>query len=95
MSDTKLSARDKALVAFGAAAATHCPYWVPFHTEQLRLSGIGDTEILEAAITVQQSVGVSGYLHGVEYSVDKFKQELNSAIKYIKSQAKTPVRAGR
>lgn len=26
MSDTKLSARDKALVAFGAAAANHCPY---------------------------------------------------------------------
>jgi hypothetical protein len=26
LSDTKLSGRDKALVAFGAAAAVHCPY---------------------------------------------------------------------
>jgi hypothetical protein len=26
LSDSKLTARDKALVAFGAAAATHCPY---------------------------------------------------------------------
>jgi hypothetical protein len=26
LSDTKLSARDKALVAFGAAGAIHCPY---------------------------------------------------------------------
>jgi alkylhydroperoxidase/carboxymuconolactone decarboxylase family protein YurZ len=26
MSDTKLSARDKALVAFGAATAIHCGY---------------------------------------------------------------------
>ena len=26
LSDTVLSARDKALVAFGAAAAVHCPY---------------------------------------------------------------------
>ena len=26
MSDTKLSARDKALVAFGAASANHCRY---------------------------------------------------------------------
>lgn len=26
LSDTKLTARDKALVAFGAAAATHCEY---------------------------------------------------------------------
>jgi alkylhydroperoxidase/carboxymuconolactone decarboxylase family protein YurZ len=26
LSDSKLSARDKALVAFGAASAVHCPY---------------------------------------------------------------------
>ena len=26
LSDTALSARDKALVAFGAAEAVHCPY---------------------------------------------------------------------
>jgi hypothetical protein len=26
LSDTTLSARDKALVAFGAASAIHCPY---------------------------------------------------------------------
>ena len=26
LSDTKLKARDKALVAFGAASATHCEY---------------------------------------------------------------------
>ena len=26
LSDTKLSVRDKALVAFGAAGAAHCPY---------------------------------------------------------------------
>ncbi len=26
MKDTKLSARDKALVAFGAASANHCPF---------------------------------------------------------------------
>ena len=26
LSDTKLAARDKALVAYGAAAGVHCPY---------------------------------------------------------------------
>ncbi len=26
LNDSKLSGRDKALVAFGAASATHCPY---------------------------------------------------------------------
>ena len=28
------------------------------------------------------------YLHGVGYSLEKFKQELGATIKYIKSQAK-------
>jgi hypothetical protein len=62
---------------------------VPFHTEQLKLSGLGEAEIQEAAISVLQSMGVSSYLHGVDYSLDKFKQELYSAIKYIKTQSKT------
>jgi hypothetical protein len=61
---------------------------VPFHTEQLKLSGLGEAEIQEAALTVLQSVGVSSYLHGVDYSLDQFKKELDSAIKYIKSQSK-------
>lgn len=49
---------------------------------------MGDAEIQEAANTVQQSVGVSAYLYGVDYSLEKFKQELGAAIKYIKSQPK-------
>ena len=57
-----------------------------FHTEQLRLSGMTDEQITEAAGAVQQSTGASAYLHGIDYSVDKFKQELNAAVMHIKSQ---------
>jgi len=56
---------------------------------------MGESEIIEAAITVEQSTGASSYLHGIGYSEETFKQELDSAIKYIKSHAKVPVRAGR
>jgi hypothetical protein len=63
------------------------------HTEQLKLSGMGEAEIQEAASTVQQSVGTSAYLHGVGYDVEKFKQELDSIMRHIKSQAKAPVGA--
>ena len=56
---------------------------------------MGDSEIKEAASTIDLSTGVSAYLRGVGYPVDKFKQELDSAVKYMKSQAKQPVRVGR
>jgi AhpD family alkylhydroperoxidase len=92
MSDSKLTARDKALVAFGAAAATHCPYWVPFHTEQLRLSGMAEEEITEAAGAVQQSAGASAYLAGIGYNTEKFQEELSNAVEYIKSKSKWPQR---
>ena len=49
---------------------------------------MADAEIQDAASAVQQSMGVSAYLHGVGYSLEKFKQELGATIKYIKSQAK-------
>ncbi len=56
---------------------------------------MGDSEITEASITAEQSTGVSSYLHGIGYPLETFKQELNSAIKYIKSHAKVPARAAR
>jgi hypothetical protein len=65
---------------------------VPFHTEQLKLSGLGDDEIQEAAVAVLQSMGVSSYLHGVDYSVDRFKHELDSAVAHIKRQSKIPAK---
>ncbi len=63
------------------------------NTEQLKLSGMGEAEIQEASSVVQHSVGTSAYLYGVDYSLDKFKQELGSIVKHIKSRARTPVGA--
>jgi len=86
LSDSKLSARDKALVAFGVAAAIHCPYLTPFHTEQLRLSGMDDTQIQEASAVTSVVVGFSACLHGINYSVEQFLRELDETVSYIKSQ---------
>lgn len=47
---------------------------------------MGDEHIQEAAATAQQVVGFSGYLHGIDYSVEQFKRELDEAVAYIKSQ---------
>jgi len=87
LSDSKLTARDKALVAFGAAAAGRCQYWTPFHTEQLRLGGIDDDQIQEASYAALQSAGFSAYLHGIGYSLNRWLEELSGAVEYIKSQS--------
>ena len=87
LSDSKLTARDKALVAFGASAAGRCQYWTPFHTEQLRLSGIDDDQIQEACYAALQSAGFSAYLHGIGYSLSRWLEELSGAVEYIKRQS--------
>lgn len=53
---------------------------------------MSEEQIKEAAGTVQQSVGVSSYLHGINYSVDRFKQELEASMRHAKSRSK--VKAG-
>jgi AhpD family alkylhydroperoxidase len=87
MSDTELSARDKALVAFGAASAIHCAYWVPFHSAQFALNGMTDEHIKEASWVVQSVTGASAYLYGVDYSNEKFREELRAMVEYIKRAA--------
>ena len=59
---------------------------MPFHREQLLLSGMDDSHVQEAAATAGQVVGFSAYLAGIGYSVDTFRRELDEAVAYIKSQ---------
>jgi alkylhydroperoxidase/carboxymuconolactone decarboxylase family protein YurZ len=86
-SDTTLSARDKALVAFGAASAIHCAYWVPFHSAQFALNGMGDEHIKETSWVVQSVTGASAYLYGVDYN-ELFREELRVMVEYIKRAAR-------
>lgn len=49
---------------------------------------MGDPEIQEASAVTGQVVGFSGYLHGIGYSVEQFRKELDKSVTYIKSQQK-------
>ncbi len=54
---------------------------------------MSEEEITEAAAAVQVTIGVSAYLHGIDYSLDKFKEELRASVAHIKGQTKaTPHR---
>ena len=85
--DTKLSARDKALVTFSAAAALHCKYCIPFHTAQVGLQGIDGEQLKEASWAVNTVAGIGTYLHGIGYNVERFLKELDAAVEHIKGQA--------
>ncbi|MBE0480030.1 MAG: hypothetical protein IBX68_03520 [Dehalococcoidia bacterium] len=45
-----------------------------------------DEHISEAAAVVNQVVGLSAYLHGIGYSVDKFKREIDVEMEHMKSR---------
>ena len=47
---------------------------------------MGDAQIQEASAAAGQVVGFSAYLHGIGYSVEQFKRELDEAVNYIKQQ---------
>jgi hypothetical protein len=51
---------------------------------------MNETAITEAAATVQQTVGSSAYLHGINYDLDKWNRELKSSVNYMKNRKKTP-----
>jgi AhpD family alkylhydroperoxidase len=87
MQDTRLSARDKALVGFGAASAIHCSYWIPFHTAQLALNGFDDEQIKEAGWMTQTVAGASAYMYSTNYDQARFKQELDQMIQHVRSAA--------
>jgi hypothetical protein len=60
---------------------------VPFHKAQLALNGMNDEHVREASWVVQSVAGASAYLHGVDYSVGKFKEELERIMENVKEPA--------
>jgi len=85
--DSALSMRDKALVAFGAAAALHCKYCIPFHGAELQMGGAKDEDIKEASWVANSVAGFSTYLYGSSYDLDQFLAELQAAGEHMMSQA--------
>ncbi len=46
-----------------------------------------DGHIQEASAAAEMVVGFSTYFHSIGYDVEKFKEELDAAMAYIKSQS--------
>jgi hypothetical protein len=52
----------------------------------LRLSGLGDAHVQEAAMAANVVIGFSAYLHGIGYSLEQFLRELQTSVDHIKAQ---------
>jgi hypothetical protein len=45
---------------------------------------VGEEEIKEASWAVQAVSGSSAYLYGIDYSKEKFKEEVRATIEHVK-----------
>lgn len=49
---------------------------------------MSDEHIKEAGWAAQSVTGASAYMHSQDYSQEKFKEEVNQAVDYIRKRAK-------
>ncbi|QLG48782.1 carboxymuconolactone decarboxylase family protein [Natrinema halophilum] len=89
LEETKLTQREKALVALGAAAAIQCPYCTHFHTEETKLEGVTDAERDEAVAVAGNVRLFSSVLHGASVDHDEFVSETGDIVEHIKEQQAT------
>lgn len=84
--ETELSAREKALIGVGVAAAINCPYCTHFHKEDARMEDVTEDELTEAVNLASITQYFSTLLHGNEVDVDDFVEETTEIVEYIEEQ---------
>lgn len=84
--ETDLSAREKALIGVGVAAAIKCPYCVHFHKEDARMEDVTEDELAEAVNLASTTQYFSTILHGAEVDVDEFVDETTEIVEHVEEQ---------
>ncbi len=74
--ETHIPLKYKHLLCYAVAAAIHCPYCTPFHKLMAEMNGATEIEFQEAALHALKVTGFSAFMHGRQYPVDKFSNEL-------------------
>ncbi len=83
LGESNIPMKWKHLIGYAVAAAIHCPYCTPFHKAAAEMGGATEIELQEAALHALKISGFSAFLHGREYPVDKFKEELAQVVKNL------------
>ena len=64
---------------------------MPFHSAQLALAGLEDEHLKEASWVAESVAGASAYMHGVGYDMQRFKQEVDTIVHYLKTKQQAAV----
>jgi AhpD family alkylhydroperoxidase len=93
LEDSALTAREKHLIGYGVAAATHCPYCTYFHSAAAKMLGATDAQLEEAARFAGDTTKYSTYLHGLQVDIGQFKRQADEIGAYLQEQAKKQPKA--
>jgi AhpD family alkylhydroperoxidase len=87
LGDTVLSAREKHLIGYAVAAATHCPYCTYFHQSATKMMGTSDQQLEEARRIASETLKWSTYLHGKQQDLDAFRRQTDEIGRHLGKQA--------
>jgi AhpD family alkylhydroperoxidase len=86
--ETNIPMKYKHLLCFAVAAAIRCPYCIAYHKLMCEMNGANQKELQEAALHALKVTGSSAFIHGMQYPLDKFNQELQQIKDKIEQQSK-------
>lgn len=86
--ETNIPMKYKHLLCFAVAAAIHCPYCTSYHKLIAEMNGATQKEIQEAALHALKVTGSSAFIHGMQYPLEKFEEELQKVKAKIEQQTK-------
>lgn len=87
LGDTELSAREKHLVGYAVAAATHCPYCTYFHQSATEMMGTTSGQLEEARRIASETLKWSTYLHGMQMDLAEFRRQSDEIGEHLRKQA--------
>jgi AhpD family alkylhydroperoxidase len=87
LGDTALTAREKHLIGYAVAAATHCPYCTYFHRSATTMMGTTAAQLEEANRIAGDTSRYSSYLHGLETDLADFKRQTDEIGEHLGKQA--------
>jgi len=90
LSQSALDQRTKELIGLAIAAQIKCQYCTYFHMMAARAHGASDEEMREAVLMGGFTDMMSNALNGAQYDLEKFKKEVDRAVKHMQSSGAQP-----
>jgi AhpD family alkylhydroperoxidase len=90
LASTALDPRTKELIGLALAAHLKCRYCTYFHSQAARANGALEEELREAVMMGGFTAMMSNALNGADYDLDRFRKEVDRAMKYMESHAVLP-----